>query len=83
MASGTTDPGSGSAAGDVVTRWRVRVDPVACIGSGGCAALAPRHFRLDASTATPVNELVAPDDDVRAAADFCPAEAITVVPVEQ
>jgi ferredoxin len=83
VATGTVDPGSGGAACDVVIRWRLRVDAAACIGSGSCAGIAPRHFRLDGPTATPVSESVLPDDDVLAAADSCPAEAITVVPVPQ
>ncbi len=62
--------------------WFLRVDAAACIGSGSCTGLAPRHFRLDGHTATPVNELVPPDDDVMAAVDSCPAEAITMRPVE-
>lgn len=83
MASGTADPGSGCASGDLVTRWRVRVDAAACIGSGSCLGIAPRHFRLDGHTATAVSELVPPDDDLLAAADSCPAEAITVFPVDR
>ena len=93
MAAGTVDPGSGGIAGDLVTagdvtaddavsRWRIRVDPQACIGSGSCAAVAPRHFRWDGHTSVPVDDVVPPDDDVLAAADTCPAEAITVLPVE-
>jgi ferredoxin len=62
----------------VSPRWRLRVDADACIGSGSCAGIAPRHFRLDGHVSTPVRETVAPDESVIAAAESCPAEAIFV-----
>ncbi|RKT53115.1 ferredoxin [Saccharothrix australiensis] len=59
-------------------RWSVEVDSAACIGSGMCAGMAPDHFRLEGSTATPVSRLVEPDDVVVDAAESCPMEAILV-----
>jgi len=79
---GATDPRAGGATGDVVSptvRWQLRVNPMACIGSGSCAGIAPRHFRLDGHISTPVQDIVPPDDAVLAAADSCPAEAIHIV----
>jgi ferredoxin len=66
----------------VVTRWQISVDPVACIGSGACAATAPQHFRLERvdgrDQSHPIEEIVEPDDFVLGAALSCPTEAITV-----
>jgi ferredoxin len=66
----------------VVTRWRLAVDPDACIGSGACAATAPGHFRLEwidgRDQARPVSELVDPDEAALDAALSCPTEAISV-----
>lgn len=58
--------------------WRVRVSD-ACIGSGSCVALSPKHFTLDEhnrSRATP--DVIAPDEAVLDAAASCPMEAISV-----
>lgn len=81
MEDGTTGTGTQRAAGDLVTpaRWLVRVDEDACLGSGGCTAMASRHFRLDGGVAVPAAETVEADRDVLAAAHACPAEAITVI----
>jgi ferredoxin len=54
------------------------VDRGACIGSGSCVGIAPRHFRLDGSVSIPICETVSPDESVIAAADSCPTEAIVV-----
>jgi ferredoxin len=66
----------------VVTRWRLAVDPDACVGSGACAATAPGYFRLEwidgRDQARPVGELVEPDEDALDAALSCPTEAISV-----
>jgi ferredoxin len=58
--------------------WKVTVDRDACLGSGICAGTAPEHFRLEDERSRPINEFVDPDEDVRDAAEMCPAEAITV-----
>ena len=59
-------------------RWKVTVNRDACLGSGICAATAPRHFRLDDGKSRPLQEDIEPDDIVLDTADTCPAEAITV-----
>jgi ferredoxin len=58
--------------------WKVAVDQGACLGSGVCAATAPRHFRLEGGKSRPLQEEIAPDDVVLDVAETCPAEAITV-----
>ncbi len=79
MEEGPVRTGAEAPAGDLVTgRWRLAVDAERCIGSGGCAALAPRHFRLDGATSRPLAEVVEPDETVRDAAESCPTEAITI-----
>ncbi|HKN53838.1 MAG TPA: ferredoxin [Amycolatopsis sp.] len=59
-------------------RWKVAVNRDTCLGSGICAATAPRHFRLDDGKSRPLQEDIEPDDIVLDVADTCPAEAITV-----
>jgi len=59
-------------------QWRVTVDASRCIGSGLCAASAPRHFTLQGPYATAVGELMDPDEAISDAAECCPTEAITV-----
>ena len=59
-------------------RWKVTVNRDTCLGSGICAATAPRHFRLDDGKSRPLQEDIEPDDIVLDVADTCPAEAITV-----
>jgi ferredoxin len=58
--------------------WRITVDRDACLGSGICAATAPRRFRLEDGKSRTLQEDTEPDDDVLDVADMCPAEAITV-----
>ena len=58
--------------------WKITVNRDACLGSGVCAATAPRYFRLDDGRSRPVEEDIEPDDIVLDVADTCPAEAITV-----
>lgn len=59
-------------------RWQVEVDRSVCIGSGMCAGIAPEHFRLTGRRSRPVNEQIAPDEDVIEAGESCPVEAILV-----
>lgn len=61
------------------TPWRVLVDREACIGSAVCAGTSPARFRMADNTAVPVASEIEPDEDVLAAADSCPMEAIRVV----
>jgi ferredoxin len=63
----------------VTTRWRVRVDPGRCIGSGMCAGAAPNQFRLVDGVSTALRELTEPDQAVVDAAEQCPVEAIVVL----
>ncbi|MFM9368700.1 ferredoxin [Streptomyces sp. Da 82-17] len=59
-------------------QWRVTVDR-ACRRTGICTASAPRYFTADEQNRTRVvSELVAPDEDLLAVAESCPAEAISV-----
>lgn len=58
--------------------WRVRLDPLRCIGSGICSSAAPRHFLLVDDHSIVVAETVAEDESVRDAANSCPIRAITV-----
>ena len=60
-------------------RWEVEVDRSVCIGSGLCAASAPDGFRLDSSRQShPVQEQADASEALLAAAECCPAEAITL-----
>ncbi|MEV5598352.1 ferredoxin [Streptomyces sp. NPDC052496] len=60
-------------------RWHVEVDRSVCIGSGLCVATAPDGFELDtARQSHPVHPECDACDDVLAAAEGCPVEAITV-----
>nr|ANY57980.1 hypothetical protein [uncultured bacterium] len=61
-----------------MTAWLVAVDERRCTGSGICASLASAHFVYrDGRSHAPAGP-VGPDDDVLAAAECCPMEAITV-----
>jgi ferredoxin len=60
------------------TRWRITVDRGTCIGSAVCAGTLPNRFKLVDDRATPVDEVIEPDDDVIGAAESCPMEAILV-----
>ncbi|MCW6005444.1 ferredoxin [Micromonospora sp. CPCC 205371] len=62
----------------VSDHWRISVDGDTCIGAGICAGTAPAAFRLVNGVSTPIHETVDADDAVRAAAESCPVEAITV-----
>ncbi|MGW4163629.1 ferredoxin [Streptomyces sp. NPDC004788] len=60
-------------------RWHVEVDRTVCIGSGMCLNHAPDAFRLDTARQSHPRD---PDPDaneqVLAAAEGCPVEAITI-----
>ncbi|NSC21474.1 ferredoxin [Streptomyces albus subsp. chlorinus] len=60
-------------------RWHVEVDHNLCIGSGMCVGTAPGEFRLDAARRSrPLAPDRAPCEDVLAAAESCPVEAISI-----
>ncbi|CAM5374543.1 hypothetical protein GCM10010329_15020 [Streptomyces spiroverticillatus] len=60
-------------------RWQVEVDRGVCIGSGMCVNTAPSAFRLDSARQShPVASTVDADEDVLAAAEGCPVEAIAI-----
>jgi len=62
--------------------WTVRVSD-ACIGSGSCLGVAPRHFVLGADRRShPTAEQIEPDDAVLDAVESCPVEAIIVSDLE-
>ncbi|MFI5909431.1 ferredoxin [Dactylosporangium sp. NPDC051541] len=63
--------------------WRITISD-ACIGSGSCVGVAPRHFELDdvEGRAHPVGAESEPDEAVLDAVANCPMEAITVVDLE-
>ncbi|MFK8912363.1 ferredoxin [Streptomyces sp. YS-3] len=60
-------------------RWHVEVDRSVCIGSGMCVSTAPGSFALDTARQSRPQ---APDADaseqVLAAAEGCPVEAISI-----
>ena len=56
--------------------YRAQIDESACSAHGDCVAIAPRVFALD-ETAVVIGE--GPDELVMAAAEACPALAISVV----
>lgn len=66
------------AGGVVGDDWRITVDGGTCIGAGICAGTAPAAFRLVNGVSTPIHDTVGADDAVKAAAESCPVEAITV-----
>nr|WP_073786487.1 ferredoxin [Streptomyces sp. SID4919] len=59
--------------------WDTRVDPRLCLASGMCAGIAPEVFTLDGEHARVREDRIEPDDRVLAAAEVCPARAITVL----
>lgn len=64
-------------------RWRVEVDRSVCIGSGMCVTHAPEGFRLDtARQSHPVAQETDAAEQVLAAAEGCPVEAITITLLE-
>ncbi|GGM53411.1 hypothetical protein GCM10012275_25530 [Longimycelium tulufanense] len=63
-------------------RWQVEVDRDACIGSGMCVGTAPDAFDLVEGRSQPLAERIEPDEQVLAAAESCPVEAIRVTDVD-
>ena len=60
-------------------RWRISVDENVCQATGLCSSVASKFFELRGGHSEPIEEVVAPDDDVIDAAEGCPVEAILVV----
>ena len=61
-----------------MTTWRVEVS-AACIASGSCLGVAPKHFALgDDGRSHPTSDRTDEDDSILDAAASCPMEAITV-----
>ncbi|MGH3725268.1 MAG: ferredoxin [Mycobacterium sp.] len=58
--------------------WRLVVDQPACIASGKCVSLAPKHFSIEAAGARLIKALVEPGAAVIDAAESCPVNAIRV-----
>lgn len=59
---------------------RVTVDRSRCIGAGQCVSVAPRTFdQDDAGLVVLVAGAAVDGDEVRAAAELCPAAAIALV----
>lgn len=61
-------------------RWHVDVDRSVCIGSGLCAIGAPGAFVLGGvpRQSSPVDPEADASEDLLAAAESCPVEAITL-----
>ncbi|MCP3816617.1 ferredoxin [Streptomyces sp. A3M-1-3] len=60
-------------------RWHVEVDRGVCIGSGMCVNHAPAGFTLDSARQShPQVPETDADEQVLAAAEGCPVEAITI-----
>ncbi|MGW6295098.1 ferredoxin [Streptomyces sp. NPDC055058] len=60
-------------------RWHVEVDRSLCIGSATCVHRAPGAFRLDSARQShAVEPDTDADEDVLAAAENCPVEAIMI-----
>ncbi|MBC2906979.1 ferredoxin [Streptomyces cupreus] len=60
-------------------RWHVEVDRSVCIGSAQCVHRAPDGFRLDtARQSHPVEPETDAHEEILAAAETCPVEAIVI-----
>ncbi|MFG2607752.1 ferredoxin [Streptomyces sp. NPDC048514] len=60
-------------------RWHVEVDRSVCIGSAQCLHHAPNGFRLDSARQShPVEPDTDASEQILAAAESCPVEAITI-----
>ncbi len=60
-------------------RYRIEVDADLCAGSGICAIAAPEYFEMDeAHVARPKMVVIESSDEVLAAAENCPLDAIAV-----
>lgn len=59
--------------------WTVVVDRTLCVGFAECVKIAPTVFQLDDETIAVVLDLESVDvDTLRAAAEACPVDAITL-----
>ncbi|MFI9587412.1 ferredoxin [Streptomyces sp. NPDC052236] len=64
-------------------RWRIEVDRGVCIGSGMCVGAAPDGFTLDsARQSQPCEPETDAREEILAAAENCPVEAITITLLE-
>ncbi|MEV6393712.1 ferredoxin [Streptomyces sp. NPDC051907] len=60
-------------------RWHVEVDRSVCIGSGMCVGHAPDGFRLDSARQShPQDADLDASEEILAAAENCPVEAIAI-----
>ncbi|MFJ8078521.1 ferredoxin [Streptomyces sp. NPDC096176] len=60
-------------------RWHIEVDRSVCIGSGMCVGQAPTVFELDSARQSHARaEVAAAGEQLLAAAENCPVEAITL-----
>ncbi|MVO84080.1 ferredoxin [Streptomyces sp. p1417] len=60
-------------------RWHVEVDRSVCVGSGMCASTAPGGFTLDSARQShPGRSETDAAEEILAAAEGCPVEAITL-----
>ncbi|MFB7495360.1 ferredoxin [Streptomyces sp. NPDC056161] len=60
-------------------RWHIEVDRSVCIGSAQCVHHAPDGFRLDPGRQSrPVEADTDTNEQVLAAAESCPVEAIVI-----
>lgn len=56
-----------------------KVDKEKCIGCGACAAVAPNTFKIgDDGKSEVTNPAGDPEETIKAAADGCPVQAITL-----
>ncbi|MFG2961028.1 ferredoxin [Streptomyces sp. NPDC048291] len=58
--------------------WTVEVDGSACIGSGVCASIAPRHFVVENGRSRPLAGRVQPAEELRDVVVLCPGAAVLV-----
>jgi ferredoxin len=62
-----------------MSQWKVVVDAETCIGCQACVNLAPGSYRMrDDNIAEYIDPPGDEDDDILAAAQSCPVDAITV-----
>jgi ferredoxin len=59
--------------------WLLEIDQDACLGTGTCVAISPRHFELDGPAAQPRARRIDPDESVVDCAECCPVEAIKIL----
>ncbi|MCX5399881.1 ferredoxin [Streptomyces sp. NBC_00102] len=60
------------------TRWTVRVERSACLGTGVCASVFPTRFAISGGKSRALREDNDPDEELLDAADLCPMGAIRV-----